>query len=157
MPPIKSTSMPVLMGLCQYFNAAVLVLIALFFFLIPGVVVHHAPVGSEHPFRRHPPILRGKYTGIYRLNSSDGPGYASVPGARLNFPPAIFQEPNGLCSERFFISGRQRRSRMNGREAMLPVPARRKFTPAVPSKPRHAWSSIPHKRTGLNCIGVKIT
>ena len=42
MPPIKSTSAPVLIGVCQYFNNAVLVVIALFFFLIPGVVVIHA-------------------------------------------------------------------------------------------------------------------
>jgi hypothetical protein len=42
MPPVKSTSAPVLIGVCQYFNNAVLVVIALFFFLIPGVAIIHA-------------------------------------------------------------------------------------------------------------------
>jgi hypothetical protein len=42
MPPVKSTFAPVLIGVCQYFNNAVLVVIALFFFLIPGIAVIHA-------------------------------------------------------------------------------------------------------------------
>ena len=42
MPLIKSTSTSVLAGICHYFNAAVLVLFALCFFLVPGVAVIHA-------------------------------------------------------------------------------------------------------------------
>jgi hypothetical protein len=41
MSPFKPASAPVLIGICQFFNAAVLVLFALYFFLIPGVVVIH--------------------------------------------------------------------------------------------------------------------
>ena len=42
MPLIKSTSTSVLVSICHYFNAAVLVLFALCFFLVPGVAVIHA-------------------------------------------------------------------------------------------------------------------
>ena len=38
MPPDQSTASPVLMGVCRYANAAVLVLIALCFFLFPGIL-----------------------------------------------------------------------------------------------------------------------
>jgi hypothetical protein len=41
MPPVKSTSAPVLIGICRYFNAAVLILFSSFFFLIPGATVVH--------------------------------------------------------------------------------------------------------------------
>lgn len=41
MPPGQPTSAPVSIGVCRYANAAILVLIALFFFLIPGVVTVH--------------------------------------------------------------------------------------------------------------------
>ena len=41
MPTYKSTPAPFLIRICRFFNAAILVLIALCFFLIPGVVVIH--------------------------------------------------------------------------------------------------------------------
>lgn len=41
MPPANSTSAPVLIGICQYSNAVILVLISLFFFLIPAATVTH--------------------------------------------------------------------------------------------------------------------
>ncbi|MGD0745123.1 MAG: hypothetical protein ABSA45_08200 [Verrucomicrobiota bacterium] len=41
MPPARPTSTRVLIGICHYFNAATLVLIALFFLLIPGGLVIH--------------------------------------------------------------------------------------------------------------------
>ena len=41
MLPVKSTSTSVLIGTCRYFNVAVIVLISLFFFLIPGVLIVH--------------------------------------------------------------------------------------------------------------------
>jgi len=39
--PHRSTAVPVLIGICRYSNAAVLVLAALFFFLIPATTVTH--------------------------------------------------------------------------------------------------------------------
>jgi hypothetical protein len=41
MPHVKSTSVPVLIGICRYSNATVLILFSLFFFLIPGATVIH--------------------------------------------------------------------------------------------------------------------
>jgi hypothetical protein len=41
MSPIKSISTPPLIGICRYANAAVLAMIALFFFLIPGMITVH--------------------------------------------------------------------------------------------------------------------
>ena len=39
--PVESASAPVFAGICRYFNAVVMILISLFFFLIPGVIVFH--------------------------------------------------------------------------------------------------------------------
>ena len=41
MSPVKPASARVLIGICQFFNAAVLILFALCFFLMPGVTVIH--------------------------------------------------------------------------------------------------------------------
>jgi hypothetical protein len=41
MPPIQSTSSSGLINICRYGNAAITVLVALFFFLLPGVAVIH--------------------------------------------------------------------------------------------------------------------
>jgi hypothetical protein len=41
MPLTKSTSTPLLMGICRHTNAAILVLIALFFFFLPGIATVH--------------------------------------------------------------------------------------------------------------------
>jgi len=39
--PVESASVPVFAGICRYFNAVVMILISLFFFLIPGGIVVH--------------------------------------------------------------------------------------------------------------------
>ena len=99
------------------------------------------------------PGPHGNSTGIYRLGLSAGPGSGSIPNARQNCPPAIFREPNGRCSERSFISGRQNHSRMNGRKAILPVLSRRKFMPGAPSRLRLVWLWTHASELGQNSLG----
>jgi hypothetical protein len=75
--PVKSASAPVLIGVCRHFNAAVMVLISLFFFLIPGVIVIHE---LSDPNIRSAGIPQS----AWKLHRTISPQFEQWAGERLN-------------------------------------------------------------------------
>ena len=76
---------PAFMGICQYFNALMLVFISLFFFFTPGVTVVHELSDPHIRSARHPLNRLGNFTGLCRQNLSSGPKNGSSPRVLLNF------------------------------------------------------------------------
>jgi hypothetical protein len=77
MPPTESIPVPFLIGICRYFNAAVLVLASLFFFLIPAAIV---TCDLSDPNVRSAGIPRC----AWRLHRSLSPRFERWAGQRLD-------------------------------------------------------------------------
>ena len=98
MPPIKPTSTPVLIGICRYFNAAVLILFSLFFFLIPGATVIH---DLSDPGIRSAKIPQS----AWRLHRTLTPKYERWAGERLASTRATELSTNNISGTEWPLFG----------------------------------------------------